>query len=150
MTAKTAFGILLFLFIFLFVYTGVSKILLEHEVFYQALFHSPLLQPFSGVLSWLIPSLELAIAISLLIPSTQRIALYGFLAMMSIFAVYIAFMLYFRSERPCSCGGIMRYMNWHQHLYFNILFTLLAALALWLNSKIRRGNKKLNQLIYNI
>ena len=102
MKAKFVLDILSFLFVFLFIYTGVSKLLLEHDVFYQALIKSPLLQPFATFLSWFIPLAELAIAVGILIPRTQRMALYGFLVMMGMFTIYIAFMLYFRSERPCT------------------------------------------------
>jgi hypothetical protein len=47
-------------------------------------------------------------------------------------------MLYFRVDRPCTCGGIISYMNWHQHFYFNTTVTLLAIYGLILNKFQRR------------
>ena len=140
--------IISYLFIFLFLYTGLSKIL-EHEVFRTALFKSPLLGNYALFLSILVPLAELLTAIALLIPRTRRLGLYGFLVLMSIFAIYVGFMLYFRSDRPCTCGGIIKYMNWHQHFYFNSGFTLLAILALWLDKKLKQQDlKQMNKISY--
>jgi hypothetical protein len=123
---------------------------IENDVFVTALYKSPLLKPFAKALSIIIPSLELLIAISLLTPLTRKLGLYSFLGMMSIFTIYIGFMLYFRSERPCTCGGIIKYMNWHQHLYFNSGFALLAILGIWLENKIQKNNSKgVSKLSYN-
>ena len=136
------------LFIFLFLYTGIMKFL-EHDVFISALRKSTLLFPFASILSTLVPFLELLTAISLMINRTRRFGLYSFFAMMSIFTIYIGFMLYFQSDLPCTCGGIIKYMNWHQHFYFNSGFTVLAILALWLDKKLKqRDLKQLNKPYY--
>ncbi|MDO6433061.1 hypothetical protein Q4E93_20805 [Flavitalea sp. BT771] len=54
---------------------------------------------------------------------------------MSIFTVYITYMVELRTDRPCTCGGIISQMNWHQHMYFNTLFTILVFAAIWLNNR---------------
>ena len=132
-------------FIVLFLYTGLMKFL-EHDVFLTALQRSPLLLKFAPILSILVPLGELLIAISMLIPQSRKLGLYGFLIMMCIFTIYIGFMLYFRSDRPCTCGGIIKYMNWHQHFYFNSGFILLAILAIWLDKKLKQQDlKQLNR-----
>ena len=148
MKREVVLEIICCLFVLLFLYTGIMKVL-EHDVFFNALLKSPLLKPFAFILAILIPLAELVIAISILIPKTRRAGLYGFLLMMSIFTVYIGFMLYFRSDRPCTCGGIIKYMNWHQHFYFNSGFTLLTVLAIWIDKRSQQQSyQKKDHLSY--
>jgi uncharacterized membrane protein YphA (DoxX/SURF4 family) len=135
------------LFIILFVYTSLMKII-DHERFDWALHKSPLLYPVASFLAWTVPIGELLIVISLILPGTKKIGLYSSLILMSIFTIYIGFMVYLRSERPCTCGGVISYMNWHQHFYFNIFFTLLALLALLLNKKQKATKNKFESKVY--
>lgn len=137
------------LFVLLFLYTGLIKILDRH-VFYMALDKSPLLHPYATFLSFLVPWTELLIAIGMLVSATRRKALYIFMIMMGIFTIYIGFMLYFSTERPCTCGGIIEYMNWHQHFYFNSLFTLLAGIIIWLDKQVDASmEQKFGKMKYN-
>jgi hypothetical protein len=126
------------LYIFLYIYTGVNKILDLHT-FKSALLRSPLLKFIAPELSIFIPILELIIATFLVLPlinpntKFKRLGLFSATILMGIFTVYIGYMLYFSSDRPCSCGGIISLMNWHQHLYFNSICTLLGLIGIWLN-----------------
>lgn len=135
------------LFILLFLYTGIMKII-EHDIFEEALLKSPMLVNMAVILSYLIPSIELLIVISLLVPRTRRIGLSSSLFLMSVFTIYIAIMLYFRSDRPCTCGGVIKLMNWHQHLYFNIFFTLLALLSLRMGKDNKKGKENIEPTQY--
>jgi len=65
--------------------------------------------------------------------------LYYAFVLMTVFTLYIAYMLLFTPKLPCSCGGVLQQMTWKQHLLFNIGFTLLAAYAIWLK---KEGNSK--------
>jgi len=136
MKKEITVDILCCLFALLFLYTGLIK-LTDNETFRWALLKSPLLHGIAPVLSIVIPICEVLIALGLFFSRTRQVALYAFLSLMGIFTIYIGFMLYFRSDRPCTCGGIIVYMNWHQHFYFNSLFTLLAVLTSWLNKKVQ-------------
>lgn len=126
------------LFVILFLYTGVLKLLDIHH-FRWALSESPLMKHTYGLVAAVIPPAEVLVALALLIPfftyapRLRKWGLYGAALLMSIFAIYITYMVQFRTDRPCTCGGIISKMNWHQHMYFNILFTGLAFLAIWLN-----------------
>ena len=119
-------------FILLFLYTGIMKFI-DHRRFGWALFESPLLHSLATILSYLVPICELLIVISLLLPRTRRLGLITSLCLMSIFTLYIGYMVYFRVGLPCTCGGIISYMNWHQHFYFNTAATLLALYAVLLH-----------------
>lgn len=122
------------LFILLFVYTAVSK-WLDWENFRYVLSKSPFIGTNAGWVTWALPALELIIAAMLFVPRTRLWGLYSSFGIMTAFTLYIAYMLAFTPDRPCSCGGVLQSMTWNQHLIFNIFFTLLAALGIWLYKK---------------
>lgn len=113
------------LFVVVFVYAGSSK-LIDHQKFIIELGKSPLLSPFSILISWTVPFLEIGIAVMLTVGQLQLKALYAALAMMSVFTIYIIFIMNFSPYIPCSCGGILRNMSWGQHLIFNTIFLFLS------------------------
>jgi len=129
------------LFIILFLYTGVYKLLDLHH-FFWALNKSPLLGGFYKPVGYALPPIEVIIALLLLIPffsnkpMLRTWGLYGSAVLMLIFTVYITYMVEFRTDRPCTCGGIISQMNWHQHMYFNTTFTCLSFLGIWLNKHL--------------
>jgi len=134
------------LFIILFLYTGVWK-LLDQDTFRAALSKLPVIMSYEGLIAIFIPMLEVLIAVSLLggMLKDNKIfrkwGLAGSLVLMTIFTLYVGYMLTKYTHRlPCSCGGIMRQLNWHQHLYFNTAFTLLALVGLMLNKKMRQSS----------
>lgn len=119
-----------FLYILLFVYAAVSKIL-DFENFSIQLGQSPLLSAFAGFIAGSIPIIE--IVISLLLASRLRlIGLYASFALMGMFTVYIYIILNYSTFVPCSCGGILEKLGWTEHLVVNIVFILLAVLAIFL------------------
>ncbi len=126
-----------YLFILLFVYAAVSK-LLDYENFKVQLGQSPLLSAYAGSTVWTIPFLELIIAVLLSTKQYRTIGLYASLGLMVLFSTYIYLILNYSSYVPCSCGGILEKMNWEEHLYFNLLFTLLSLFAL----AIQQNNKR--------
>jgi len=123
-----------YLFILLFVYAAVSK-LLDYENFKVQLGQSPLLSAYAGSTVWTIPFLELIIAVLLSTKQYRTIGLYASLGLMVLFSTYIYLILNYSSYVPCSCGGILEKMNWEEHLYFNLLFTLLSLFALAIQQK---------------
>lgn len=120
------------LYILLFVYAAVSK-LLDFENFQVQLGQSPLLSAYAKVLFWFIPIIELIIALGLTIPSLRFWGLYAALVMMTLFTFYIYIILNFSTDVPCSCGGVLEKLGWTEHLIFNIIFMILAMIALWLS-----------------
>lgn len=121
-------------FILLFAYTALSKLFLQ-DVFKYSLGMSPLIAPMADVIAWAIPVLELGICALLFFPKTRKIGLYSTLATMIVFTLYISYMIIFTPKLPCSCGGIIRYLTWRQHLVFNIGCIGLAALGIRLMVK---------------
>ncbi|SDX33842.1 MauE/DoxX family redox-associated membrane protein [Aequorivita viscosa] len=134
-----------YLYVLLFVYAAVSKVL-DFETFTLQLAQSPLLSAYAGIISWLVPGVEILISIFLMIPRYRRVALYASFFLMVMFTTYIVIILNFSDFIPCSCGGVLEKLGWTEHLIFNIVFIVLAALAI-LFTKPRFTKRKLLALV---
>ncbi|UUW07291.1 hypothetical protein NLG42_14380 [Flavobacterium plurextorum] len=126
---KYTIEVICILYILLFVYAAVSK-LLDFENFQVQLGQSPLISSFAAYLAFLVPVAEIVIAVLLAVPKFRKVGLYAGFGLMVIFSIYIYLILNYSSYIPCSCGGILEKMNWDQHFYFNIFFSVLAFIAL--------------------
>lgn len=113
----------------LWIYTAISKIFDYHNFKIQ-LGLSPFIAQFAGIISILLPTGELIMAILLVFEKTRKVGLYLSFAVMLLFTGYIYIMLHFAYDLPCSCGGVLAKMSWDQHLYFNIIFTGLALIGI--------------------
>ena len=125
MKKEIAVEIISFLFIVLFTYAAVTK-LMDFEKFRVQVGQSPLLTAFGGPISRCIPAAELVTAVLLAVPRYKMIALYSSFSLMVLFSAYIIYILNFSIYIPCSCGGVLQNMGWTQHLVFNLFFTALA------------------------
>jgi hypothetical protein len=130
------------LFILLFLYTALSK-LSEIALFRLVLRSSPLISDYANLVSILIPVSEILVSLLLFIPGTRRRGLYAAFLLMLIFTLYLAYMLSFTRQLPCSCGGVISRLSWKQHLVFNIAFTLLAIAGIRLSREPRRTSLSL-------
>lgn len=129
---RTCIAIISYLFVFLFIYAAISK-LLDYNDFSIKIGQSPLLSPFAGYVAIGVPVLELIIAVGLLLPSWRITSLFASLCLMTAFTVYIFIILNFSSFVPCSCGGILEKLGWTEHLIFNLVFVVLAIVGLILS-----------------
>lgn len=117
------------LLILLFIYTGISK-LIDHHSFKSVLEKSPLLGSLSGIIAIAIPTVELSIAILLLVTKTKRIGLISSLILLSLFTLYLIYMVIYTPHLPCSCGGVIKKLTWRQHIFFNIGFILITLFGI--------------------
>ena len=124
-------------FVILFCYAVISKVL-DFENFQVQISESPLLNGSLQFLPYTIIIVEVLIAGLLCYRKTRNIGLIGSFVLMLIFTGYIAFILSTSDNLPCSCGGILEKMSWHQHLYFNIGCVILSVIALGLNLRYSR------------
>jgi len=124
------------LFILLFTYTALSK-LTQQEAFEITLTKSPLITTYAGLISFALPISELIVAGFLFFPKTKLAGLYSSLLLMLLFTAYLSYMTLFIKDLPCSCGGVLQQLSWQQHLWFNIFFTGLAVLGIYLQRRIR-------------
>jgi putative oxidoreductase len=132
------------LFIFLFTYTSVSK-LLHIKTFIVTLRKSPLLDSWAGTIAWFIPSAEWIIVLLLLYPPLRLWGLIASLMIMILFTIYIGYMIASTPMLPCSCGGILQQLSWKNHFLLNIFLAILAGLGIYFEKK--KLNTKQSMLI---
>ena len=126
---STIIDVISALFILLFVYTALSKFY-NFDNFQWVLGRSPLIGANSILVSYLVPLSEILIAGLLFFPSTRLLGLYCATILMTLFTIYIIYMLLFTPDLPCSCGGVLKELTWTQHLIFNIFFVLLGIIGI--------------------
>ncbi|HEY5463216.1 MAG TPA: MauE/DoxX family redox-associated membrane protein [Hanamia sp.] len=114
-------GILLLLFL----YTSLSK-LADYETFKNVLSASPLLKPLASVVAWLLPVTELVLVVLLFFPAVRLKGLYASFIFISLFTLYLIYMITFTPDLPCQCGGVLKLLTWPQHIFFNLFFILLS------------------------
>ncbi|WP_083645436.1 MauE/DoxX family redox-associated membrane protein [Christiangramia flava] len=122
-------------FIVLFLYAALFK-LIDYQTFYDRLLNSPVIRGEiqAQLISVLLPVLELTTAGLLISKSYRKTGIYLAFILMLLFTIYIAGILLFSQEIPCSCGGIINDLTWNEHLIFNIGFLLLGAMGMYLES----------------
>lgn len=117
------------LFILLFTYAAVSK-LLDYQQFNVQLGQSPVLAAYADVLAWAVPFGEIVISLMLFVTRFRLIGLFASFFLMVMFTAYIIVILNFSDYVPCSCGGILEKLGWTEHLIFNIAFIALAFIGI--------------------
>lgn len=117
------------LFVILFLYTGISK-LMDFMLFEEQLLESPILAPVAPLVAWGLPVIEFVVSVLLFIPRFRLKGLYASLVLMILFTIYVGALLMFSSDLPCSCGGILELLSWPAHLVVNTILTGLAWLAI--------------------
>lgn len=122
------------LLIFLFVYTGVSKILQFHFFAAQLQLY-PLLSKAPVLIAVTVPAGELIVAMLLCANRTMLNGLYASLVLLLLFTFYLLIMVLTQPGLPCTCGGVISSMSWQQHILFNLLFTGLCVIAIYYKRK---------------
>jgi len=140
MKRTTIVGIISVLLSILFLYAAIEK-LVVYEKFVRQLLQTPF-KNFAHTLAWFVPTMEITIAVLLVFYRTRLAGLYSSFFLMLFFTVYVYYLLAFASALPCGCGGVIEKLGWWGHLYFNAVFTLLAATALLLLPR-NNNNKSL-------
>lgn len=134
-----------YLFIVLFIYAAVSK-LMDFENFQIQLAQSPLLSAYAGFISYAVIIVEIVIVLLLCIKRTQQIGLYASYGLMLAFTVYIYLIINYSDFVPCSCGGILEKLGWTEHLIFNLIFVVLAVIAIYLSTTLKEYYEKSNKI----
>ena len=137
---STIVEIISMLFVILFLYTGISK-LMEYAVFKEQIADSPILQPIAPFIAWGLPLTEFLVSILLIVPRWRLKGLHASLFLMIAFTLYIGAIMIFNKELPCSCGGIISELSWNGHLVFNSVFILLAFAGVVLEKRMRQSIK---------
>lgn len=117
--------VIVFLFVILFLYAAGTK-LVQYNQFIGQMGKSPLITKYAEWLAWLVPSIEILIALMLVIPKSRLVGLYSAFGLMVAFTLYIIAILTISEKLPCACGGVLSSLGWKEHLIFNIFFVLLG------------------------
>src|SRR5215216_4908600 len=110
-TRSIVVEIICLLFILLFVYAAVSK-LMDVEDFAGQIGQSPLLSPYMWIIAWAIPLIEIIVAVAISLPAFRLYGLFGAFGLMVMFTAYIISILQFSADIPCSCGGVLQSLGW--------------------------------------
>jgi hypothetical protein len=117
-----------------FLYTAWSK-LMDYEQFRYTLSQSVLLKPLAGIIAWLLPVTEFAIAVLLFIPAFRRIGLWVSATVITAFTIYLGYMILYMPKLPCTCGGVLAELSWRQHIVFNLSLIVLSVTSILLYNK---------------
>lgn len=131
-------GIALF-FVCLLLYTGINK-LLDQNMFIEQLSLNPLMYPIAERVAWMLPVSEFIIAIILFLPRTRKLGLVAALLMMIGFTAYVIYIISYNETLPCSCGGMLDFLSWPQHLVFNSVCIALLILVLRWSGKRKESD----------
>lgn len=133
--------IIVLLFMILFLYTGISKIL-DYAVFKEQLAENPVLAPVATIIARSLPVTEFLLVIMLIVPKWRLKGLYLSTGLMLAFTIYIIALMLFADHLPCSCGGVLAELSWGEHIVFNSAFIVLGVLGIVLLKKLNRGADK--------
>lgn len=125
-----------FCLILLWMYASASK-LFDYERSKGEMFNQALPHALEEILVWALPTIELVTAILLVFKRTRASGAVISIGLLSVFTAYIiAVKLNFFDYVPCSCGGVISKLTWNEHLYFNLVFLVMAiALLITLRQK---------------
>lgn len=118
------------------------------QSFKQTLVRQPFPDEWAKILYWLLPTIE-GICVLLFVlgtidyPKTKIFLKWGFALSSLLLFTFTLFILFgvlgWYEQRPCGCGSVISFLNWEQHLWFNIVFLSLSCIGLWASSK-KSGN----------
>lgn len=147
MKSSTIVEAIALLFIILFLYTGISK-LMEYNVAVEQISLTPFLEPIANAIVIVLPIMELLTAVVLFIPPTRKYGLWTSLVLMISFTGYVIYIISFNDELPCTCGGVLEQLSWPQHLIFNLVIIGLLLTAIRLSAKeVNRVNHNKKALV---
>jgi len=141
MKRNTIVEIIALLFVVLFLYTGISK-LMDYSVFKEQIALSPLLAPISSWVAILLPATEIIISVVLFLPRSRLPGLYASLILMVLFTGYIIYILNYNEHLPCTCGGVLEILSWKQHLVLNGILIALAFIGVLMGRRFLPGFKQ--------
>lgn len=115
----------------LFLYAAITK-LMDLEKFQVQISKSPILTDMAGFIAWFIPLVEIGVSCLLGISRFRLLGMSLSLGLMTAFTGYVFIIMNFSEEIPCSCGGILQSMGWRDHLIFNSMCVVIAAIGVLL------------------
>jgi uncharacterized membrane protein YphA (DoxX/SURF4 family) len=124
--------------ILVWTYTGLDKLIRfedSRKSFHNQTFPAELAE----ALSYLIPGVELLLALLLLFSVTRWWGHMGSILLLTVFITYVGLIWVGAFPRvPCNCAGILESLGWAEHFWMNLGLIGISVLGLKLESwKIR-------------
>ncbi|MEJ7693835.1 MauE/DoxX family redox-associated membrane protein [Daejeonella sp.] len=115
------------LLILLWTYAAVSK-LSDYQTSRREMLNQALPSWLEEILVWGVPLIELFTAALLLFGKSRLYGTFLSLCLLISFTIYIGLIKFnYFDYIPCSCGGVIGSLSWEQHFVFNLIFIVLAA-----------------------
>lgn len=123
------------LLIILWTCTGLDKIL-RFESNRKA-FHNQTFPPeLAEALSYLIPGVELLLALLLLFSVTRWWGYLGSVLLLTVFITYVGLIWVGAFPRvPCNCAGILESLGWAEHFWMNLGLIGIGVYGIWRERK---------------
>ncbi len=123
--------VIIYGYAFIYMYTGWAKFM-NMAAFIKGNSKIPYLGQYAKLIGYGIPTLEIMLAILLVIPVywIKRAALWASTVLMILFTVYLSLMVKFVEHKLCHCGGVIESMGWKTHIAFNIIWVIAGIFAL--------------------
>jgi len=119
------------LIIVLFMYTATNK-LISPKFFSHAMRSQPFNRGVQNFLIHFLPGIEIGTALLIVANKTRFIGLSLSLLLLLVFTGYIILIKSnFYGKIPCTCGGVIEYMSWTEHLWFNLFFIVINLIAVY-------------------
>ncbi len=121
----------------LFTYSGIAK-LYDWQATKVAMYNQVIPDWSKDLLLYGIPTIELVLAVLLLVPKLRRIGFIASTMLMGFFSAYVAWVWFGLAGRvPCSCGGVISSLTWGQHLILNLVFLGISVVG-WKSWEVGR------------
>ncbi|UZD21816.1 MauE/DoxX family redox-associated membrane protein [Algoriphagus halophytocola] len=116
------------LLILLWTYTGFDK-LIRWDSSRKAFLNQPMPNELEEVLAFVIPGIELLIALLLLFSVTRWWGYLGSILLLTVFTTYVGLIWVGAFPRvPCNCAGILESLGWAEHFVLNMI---CIGIAVW-------------------
>lgn len=121
--------------VFLWTYASLDK-LIRFETSRKA-FHNQTFPPeLAEALSYLVPEVELLIALLLLFSVTRWWGYLCSVLLLTVFTTYVGLIWVGAFPRvPCSCAGIIDSIGWTEHFVLNLVLIALAVCGMTVSSR---------------
>jgi hypothetical protein len=117
-----------------FLYSAIDKLLHINNYAYW-ISKTPLLKQFSKWLPYVVPFVEIVVAIMLITNRWRLLALYASFYLLIAFVGYIITMLNIVDNPPFSYGGLLIRMSWGQQVVYNGVLAFVSMIGIILFEK---------------
>jgi hypothetical protein len=123
---KLFYQLIVLLLVALYSYTATAK-WTDFTRFRNEMMNQPFAHWVAQLLIYILPALELTIALGLLLEKFRKPALLFSSVLLSLFTLYAFVIIIGGFNRiPCSCGGFISGMTWIEHLFFTLTLSIAS------------------------